>query len=253
MKYLFLSLGLVSIAACGSSPSGPNTLNLVSTASGTGSFDVSFNSGADIYTVEIEGDMDLLFAEPALDLNTFDRSSNPISGTGMYASIGDHSSVSLLQTEGAINLTAAQYQRLTAGPVAQSGVVNLSGNYIAFLTNPVDDTLTFIADGDAALTVNLNNATVSGEVTNRILRNKDTIVPIGTTLADLTLNSTNLSSNGTFEGSTSGGGFPASAVTDASYQGLIAGPNSEEAVGVVTLRHLTAATIDETGIFAFGH
>ena len=255
MRYVLLAFALAGTAACsGGGLTPPSSLNLVNTPVGAANFDVDYNSGLDIYTVEINGDTDFLPGDPALDLNTFDRASNPVTGTGLYVSTGNHSTVSLLQTEGATNLTAAQYQRLTDGAVGQIESATYTGEYIGFLTNTVDDSLSFIADGNVELTIDLANVSVNGSISNRLLRDKDAIAPLlGPDLADIVLETSTIDSDGQFSGTATGGELEGFMTDMGSYVGLIAGPNSDEAVGVVRVRHFGVATLQETGIIAVGH
>ena len=56
MRYVLLAFALAGTAACsgGGGLTPPSSLNLVNTPVGAANFDVDYNSGLDIYTIEIK-------------------------------------------------------------------------------------------------------------------------------------------------------------------------------------------------------
>lgn len=141
----------------------------------------------------------------------------------------------------------AQISRIGESSVPTTGSVTYTGSYAAIVVTGVRDMSPETVSGAVTLNVDFdtifNDPTVSGVITDRIYA--------GSIVADdVILVSTDLLS-GAFAGTTTGGNLNSDGLSAANgtFNGLIVGPNSEEAIGSVTIVHDGTTTYTEHGGF----
>jgi len=158
--------------------------------------------------------------------------------------------------------TGAFFARTAESDMPTTGSATFTGDYVGMLVAEDTQASAFGAGftGTASLTVDFEDATVSGSITDRSLVSliTDDDFP-DTSVADVTLVGTTLSETGSFTGQVTGGAYSSGTSTSAvaptsTYSGLIGGPAADEAVGAVEMTHiLDSNNTLEIGAFAAGH
>jgi len=131
-----------------------------------------------------------------------------------------------------LGLAGVQVARLGDTDLPSSGSATFNGDYAGLF---VDETLQAftVTTGDAQLTADFGNASISGEITNRV---------VGGAADDVQLLPTAITSAGAFSGTATGGGIPGSTVVSSgAYVGLIVGDTGTEIVGGLTITHVGLA------------
>ncbi|MEP5153454.1 hypothetical protein [Planktotalea sp.] len=145
--------------------------------------------------------------------------------------------------------TFASYARTGETDMPLKGDAQFIGDYAGF-------TSTRRINGNAQIDVDFENAKVSGRITNRVFRQRaDNVADVVNPLSTILLEETDLTDAGGFSGVTAGGQIVNGQIlwnpATGTFEGLIAGPDGQEAVGTVTLTHRapSGVTFEETGGF----
>jgi hypothetical protein len=143
----------------------------------------------------------------------------------------------------------AAFGRTSAAELPLTGSAEFNGDYVGF-------TPTRRVNGRASLDVDFAAATISGSITNRVLRLKpDNTLDAVNPLSTLDLGSATISNAGRFSGATTGGEIVNGQIVwnpaTGSFAGLIGGATCNEAVGTVSVDHTdtTGGSFQETGGF----
>ncbi len=146
-----------------------------------------------------------------------------------YAPSGQGQALVISSPTAELGLAGIQFRRFVETELPSGGSAAFSGNYASFLVNS-DLEFFGAVDGDFALTADFANASISGQITNR--------VGIGFTATDIVLAPTAITSAGAFTGAATGGDIVGQTVTSGgSYSGLIVGSNGTDVVGGLVLGH----------------
>lgn len=143
----------------------------------------------------------------------------------------------------------ASFGRIGATELPLVGSAQFNGDYAGFTT-------TRRVNGKARLDVDFAAATVGGQITDRIFRQRpDNVADVVNPLSTLILEQTSLGTDGTFSGVTAGGQIVNGQIlwnpASGSYVGLIGGASGNEAVGTVAVTHRapSGGSFEEIGGF----
>lgn len=157
-------------------------------------------------------------------------------------------------------LSGAVYGRDEIPDMPSGGTATFFGDYGGVTTRNTgaeSQAISSLTTGDARLAVDFNDMNVSGSITNRqVFRANGGPFP-GTSAANITLQSTNLTNDGRFAGSTAGGQFIQSGnsytASAGGYSGVLAGDDADQGVGALEFQHTSNGTGNrfvERGSFA---
>lgn len=159
---------------------------------------------------------------------------------GGYAAVG--ATVSAAQPYGSVI-----YGRSDDTEAPSSGTVAYAGDYAGVLRLYAGDPATSndvsrLINGTATLTANFSNDTISGVISNRVLKQTGTNgTDFSNILTNVTLNSAAIDSNGAYSGTTIGGeinpGVSTWYTATGTFGGLIVGPTGRETVGGTRILH----------------
>jgi len=128
-----------------------------------------------------------------------------------------------------LGLAGVQFRRDVETELPSGGSATYFGAYASFIVNS-DLEFFGAVDGNFELTADFANASISGQITNR--------VGIGFTATDVVLAPTAITSAGAFSGATTGGSIVGQTVSSGgNYSGLIVGNNGTDVVGGLVVSH----------------
>ena len=259
-----LLLPLSVLAACSSGgSSGPVTLSDVSDSVGGAPAEVSRDPDTGNYTVVVN-DMELTLSRfPLIDDGTFEGAlGGPDGEYGLVTSEGDNSVVTLFFADDAIvsGGPSINFARLGEDILPDVGTANLTGDYYGTLSFSVDGEPSYLIDGVVTLTLDFDEKTLNGAITDRVLVDVETFDPIPpaiATVADMTLTAT-IDKTGGFSGTIADGGITVGStppiLSEGTFVGLIADGGNEVVGGIEVLQGIAGGGgAFEVGAFAAGH
>ena len=272
MKHvLIISLPLCVLTACsgggGGTATAPTvvTVPALSQTAGDTEVAVEVSPGGDTITVTKSGGPEATSTLSAPDVGTYRTVFDDVGDyTFAFVSTGDGSVAGgATYEDGAEQTHGVFYERIGDTDLPTTGSATFTGDYLAMLIDPATGGTLIGAGitGNASLTVDFAESTVSGEITDRGVYSLVSGDPFGSVsgVDPMMLELTSLSATGTFIGDASGGaitsGMSVSTISASSfYSGLVAGADAGEAVGAVSALHtLGLEQFLEIGTFAAGH
>jgi len=233
----------------------PNTITISATDVSIGQLignidDANYNPAFQIFTISAPGldaQLNRLFTA---DYNGILAMRDPTETHNAYLGQGTGTRVVVYSGGLAGNVQRlAAFGRRSAAELPLTGSAEFNGDYVGF-------TPTRRVNGRASLDVDFAAATISGSITNRVLRLKpDNTLDAVNPLSTLDLGSATISNAGRFSGATTGGEIVNGQIVwnpaTGSFAGLIGGATGNEAVGTVSVDHIdtTGGSFQETGGF----
>lgn len=187
------------------------------------------------------------------------RSGAPLTYSAI-AQNGDAFAISTA-TQAGTNRRGQAYGRRGITELPTTGDATFSGDYAGIHVRDAQGALTqsgnAMVDGDVMLAVDLDNSTLTGEITNRLSYSTSGVAqPAPAAFADVQITGGTIAVDGTFAATVTGGERTFSGgdytFNSGSVNGVFAGPTGNVAAGVVTIgtTHPTAAqTYSELGSF----
>lgn len=272
MKQSFALISAMVLAGCGGS-STPSTVDVLPERANLGDLpvNVTYDNATDTYTLERAGfGPTVLTPSTIYTFGTFEGAfGEPSAGQIFFAQISetdDSSAIVFTREDSSGGFSSATVARLTDTVMPTQGTATLTGDYVGLVKIAGDGEVRAVIIGEAAVDVDFGDATLSGTVINRELREfgSPSSILIGITSDNLMLGETTIAAaDGSFAGATSGGRFIEDAgflteelltVPDGNYTGLIAGPDGTEAVIAVRMTFSDASdNFEEVGAIAAGH
>lgn len=137
--------------------------------------------------------------------------------------------------------------------VLPDGTATFSGDYagLTVFARPTDDIVTSILTGDVALSVDFDNDSLTGDITNRQVLRPDGTNFVAYGAEDVSISGGALAANGTFAATTTGGAFTSTfafenwSVAPGTVAGVFGGPDGESVAGILRLTHNESTGADE--------
>jgi hypothetical protein len=241
LRSISVSIGLAGLTGCGGSGA-PATLPPAFVADGIGAPVVSRNASTGEVTVIANGVTHTLPTNPDIDDDEgfFVAARNLVYDSGALVHTSDDSIAAVVYVTPFTNAVAGTYYaRLTDTELPATGTANYDGFYsgMLFLEN---GNFQSRVTGDVALSINFDNATIQGDITNRALRGLFNSTASLGSVDNVALLQTAIGSDGSFSGSASGGtigNLSNDMVNGSTYEGLIAGTDGGHTVGAVRIGH----------------
>lgn len=239
MKPIYLlAISALALTACQKPPTGSTVIR--STGDVPSDLAVEYDEGTDTLTITANGTTETLDNVPLPYAERFKFYSTELGPNVVYAGFAETDSGSGFagfgssETSG-MDFAGSLYGRDGETKVPGSGSATYTGGYSGFLVDTDNDQVVIVT-GDLTLEADFDDLTVSGEIIDRRV---DEGGPGG--FADVTLNSTEITSSAGFSGTTSGGKImvvTGATVGNGVYEGLFVDSDGGEVVGSVTIDHL---------------
>jgi hypothetical protein len=143
---------------------------------------------------------------------------------------------------GAVAFADAGYARDAGTVLPTSGTAKFYGDYIGVIQHNAESYLDSYVAGDVTLDASFSAMTISGVIDNRVTYDPFDALDYGEVVQDVMLNSTAITSNGTYAGTTSGGATDyldneLSSNHAGVYQGAFGGATGGDTAGAVQIDH----------------